>query len=1041
MTSGLTSTGNPAGNPGADPGRGSLTSEPDRFSEAAWELLLASQDQARRWRHGQMDVEHLMQVLFSDPRYGAWIDPLPLQPERLLDRLDAFCADQPSSSGAQLVVGDALEDLLEAADRRRASWGSRWLDGPHLLLALLDEPRCGASLLAAEGLTEELLLRQLRSAGGSGERRGPEPAVSRSLPQPVVPPRSPEPGRRPEGGPGLERGRRPADDWIDAAEGGGAPPAGRPNGGALVRSPAGSFVGPSAGASLSRPGASSQAPGPGPEPGEGQGGLRLEREPGALEAYGRDLTAAARAGELDPVIGRDTEIRRLIQVLSRRGKNNPVLIGEPGVGKTAIAELLAQRIVAGEVPDSLKGQRLIALDLGALIAGAKFRGQFEERLRSVLMEVAASEATESGAGVILFIDELHTVVSSDRSSADAGSILKPVLARGDLRCIGATTPEDYRRTVEKDPALNRRFQQVLIKEPGREESTQILRGLKERYELHHGVTITDGAVVAATQLADRYISDRCLPDSAIDLIDEAAAQLKMEATSKPRLVEEAEAELRRVELALLAAEAAPMAERLQLQDQRQLAIETLQDLQQRWQAERAQLAEWRQLLAEDGDLRQAIAEAERDGDLEEAARLEYDQLHGVQQRRLDLEQELQADRASGLSLLREQVEADDIADVVARWTGIPVQRLLAGERLKLLELEQRLAERVIGQPEAVAAAAAAIRRARAGMKDPRRPVGSFLFLGPTGVGKTELAKALAAALFDEEEALVRLDMSEFMERNAVARLLGAPPGYVGYEEGGQLTEAVRRRPYAVLLLDEVEKAHPDVFNILLQVLDDGRLSDSQGRTVDFRHTVVVMTSNLASRAILDSARAASGSQSTPEEQAERDAALGEAVDRALAQQFRPELLNRIDEVIRFRPLRPEDLARIVHLQLAELAALLQEQQLVLQVDEAVVARLARQGYEPEYGARPLRRLLRRSLENPLATELLEERYLGYWGVRVSEAPGDGRGLEPLLFTPLVEPPPQAPQDHPQGPGDWAEAGADDGDGGGFTGGWEPDPVG
>ena len=1033
MTSGLTSTGNPAGNPGADAGRGSLTAEPDRFSALAWELLLASQDQARRWRHGQMDVEHLMQVLFSDPRYGAWVDPLPIQPERLLDRLDAFCADQPSGSGAQLFVGDALEDLLEAADRRRASWGSRWLDGPHLLLALLDEPRCGASLLAAEGLSEELLLRQLRSAGGSSERQGPDGPPQRAASQPAGPPRPMDSGRRADSGATLERGRRQADDWIDLPEG-----ARNPTGGALVRSPAGS----AAGASLSRPGASSQAPGPAAvaEPGEGPG-LRLEREPGALEAYGRDLTAAARAGELDPVIGRDTEIRRLIQVLSRRGKNNPVLIGEPGVGKTAIAELLAQRIVAGEVPDSLKGQRLIALDLGALIAGAKFRGQFEERLRSVLMEVAASEATASGAGVILFIDELHTVVSSDRSSADAGSILKPVLARGDLRCIGATTAEDYRRTVEKDPALNRRFQQVLIKEPGREVSIEILRGLKERYELHHGVTITDGAVVAATQLADRYISDRCLPDSAIDLIDEAAAQLKMEATSKPRRVEEAEAELRRVELALLAAEASPMAERLQLQDQRQLAIETLQDLQQRWQGERAQLAEWRQLLADDGELRQAIAEAERDGDLEEAARLEYDQLHGVQQRRLDLEQELQADRASGLSLLREQVEADDIADVVARWTGIPVQRLLAGERQKLLELEQRLAERVIGQPEAVAAAAAAIRRARAGMKDPRRPVGSFLFLGPTGVGKTELAKALAAALFDEEEALVRLDMSEFMERNAVARLLGAPPGYVGYEEGGQLTEAVRRRPYAVLLLDEVEKAHPDVFNILLQVLDDGRLSDSQGRTVDFRHTVVVMTSNLASRAILDSARAGSGAQSSPEQQAERDAALGEAVDRALAQQFRPELLNRIDEVIRFRPLRPEDLARIVHLQLAELAALLLEQQLVLQVDEAVVGRLARQGYEPEYGARPLRRLLRRSLENPLATELLEERFVGYWGVRVSGAPGDAQGLEPLLFTPLLEPPPQTGAEQPQGPGDWAEAGSDDGPAGGVAGGWEPDPVG
>ncbi|MFM7434989.1 MAG: ATP-dependent Clp protease ATP-binding subunit, partial [Vulcanococcus sp.] len=728
-----------------------------------------------------------------------------------------------------------------------------------------------------------------------------------------------------------------------------------------------------------------------PAPASPQPELRLEQEPAALEQFGRDLTAAARAGELDPVIGRDTEIRRLMQVLSRRGKNNPVLIGEPGVGKTAIAELLAQRIVAGEVPEALRGQRLIALDLGALIAGAKFRGQFEERLRSVLKEVceaeAAGERAEEGhtGGVILFIDELHTVVGPERSSSDAGSILKPALARGDLRCIGATTPEEYSRTVEKDPALNRRFQQVLIKEPSLEESTLILRGLKERYELHHGVAITNGAVVAAARLADRYIADRCLPDSAIDLIDEAAAQLRMEVTSKPRRVEEAEAELRRVELALLAAETAPQAERLALQEQRRLASEGLQTLQLRWQGEREQLEELRQLLADDEALRLQIAEAERDGDLEEAARLQYDQLHGVQQRRQQLEQHLLEDQASGRSLLREQVEEGDIADVVARSTGIPVQRLLAGERQKLLELEQRLAERVIGQPEPVAAVAAAIRRARAGMKDPRRPVGSFLFLGPTGVGKTELAKALAAALFDEEEALVRLDMSEFMERNAVARLLGAPPGYVGYEEGGQLTEAVRRRPYAVLLLDEVEKAHPDVFNVLLQVLDDGRLTDSQGRTVDFRHTVVVLTSNLASRAILDSARSQGD-----------DAALAEQVERALASQFRPEFLNRIDEVIRFLPLGPAELERIVALQLAELAALLREQGLELQVDPAVATWLARQGHQPEYGARPLRRLLRRSIENPLATELLEERFLGAAAVRVSLAEGGQR----LAFQPL-----------------------------------------
>jgi ATP-dependent Clp protease ATP-binding subunit ClpA len=894
----------------------SLTGDPDRFSDDAWELLLASQDQARRWRHGSLDVEHLLLTLLQEPRFAGWIDPLPLEPARLLDRLETFCADQPSARDASLWIGDALEDLLEAADRRRAAWGSRLLDIPHLLLALIEEPRIGAALLAGEGLSEDLLLRQWRPSAA------PVVPVAPAPPPPPTPP---------------------------AAT---APPAPPPPDAAGIRL----------------------------EPAEGEGETALER-------FGRDLTAAARAGELDPVIGRDTEIRRLIQVLSRRGKNNPVLIGEPGVGKTAVAELLAQRIVAGEVPEALRGLRLVALDLGALIAGAKFRGQFEERLRSVLQEVRDSDA--AGEGVVLFLDELHTVVSGERSSTDAASILKPALARGELRCIGATTPEDYRRSIEKDPALERRFQQVTVREPDRDTCVQILRGLKERYELHHGVTITDAALVAASRLADRYISDRCLPDSAIDLVDEAAAQLRMEVTSKPRVVEEAEAELRGVELALLSAEAAPLEERVQLQERRRQAHEQLEQLQQRWAGERERLAELRELLQRDGELRHAIAEAERDGDLEEAARLEYDQLHRLQQRRQALEAELQRD-----PMLREQVEEGDIADVVARWTGIPTQRLLAGERRKLLELEQRLGERVIGQPDGVAAVAASIRRARAGMQAPTRPVGSFLFLGPTGVGKTELAKALAAALFDEEEALVRLDMSEFMERNAVARLVGAPPGYVGYEEGGQLTEAVRRRPYAVLLLDEVEKAHPEVFNLLLQVLDDGRLTDSQGRTVDFRHTVVIMTSNLASRAILESARRGGEAAGAAAEAPDR--ALEEAVDQALARQFRPEFLNRIDEVIRFRPLTPADLQRIVRLQLAELAALLQEQQLELQVDEAVITSLAEQGYEPEYGARPLRRVLRRRIENPLATELLEEHFRGACGVRVEA----GEAGEPLRFRPL-----------------------------------------
>jgi len=880
--------------------RGSLTHEPDRFSDPAWELLLAGQDMARRWRHDQLDVEHLIQVLFSDSAFRRWVDPLPLRSDDLLDRLEDVLAAQPPARGDQLFIGEDLEQLLETADQIRGRWGDRLIDVPQLVVAVGADPRIGAELFAAQGLAADRLESLLR-----------QPSV---VPTPAPRVKAPEPT------PSVQPSPQPASQ----------PPA------------------------------------------------ELEQEPSALEAFGRDLTEEAEAGSLDPVIGRDSEIRNLIKVLSRRSKNNPVLIGEPGVGKTAIAELLAQRIVAGEVPDSLQGLRLIALDLGALIAGAKFRGQFEERLRSVLEEVSRSDS-----GVVLFIDELHTIVGSDRSSTDAGSLLKPALARGDLRCIGATTPEEYRRTVEKDPALNRRFQQVLIREPDLELSLEILRGLRERYELHHGVTITDEAIQTANRLADRYISDRCLPDKAIDLIDEAAAQLKIEVTSKPQVVEEAEADLRRVELALLAAEQSPEEERIQLQRQRLEVSSRLDDLRRRWQEERTQLEELGQLLQQDEDLRHAIAEAERQGDLEEAARLQYDQLHTVQQRREALEASQSEAQASGTALLREQVEAGDIADLVARWTGIPVQRLLAGERRKLLALESHLAERVIGQAEAVAAVAAAIRRARAGMKDPRRPVGSFLFLGPTGVGKTELAKALATSLFDEEEALVRLDMSEFMERNASARLIGAPPGYVGYEEGGQLTEAVRRRPYAVLLLDEVEKAHPDVFNLLLQVLDDGRLTDSQGRTVDFRHTVVVMTSNLASPAILEHARSGSSD----------DDQLQQQVDAALASQFRPEFLNRIDEVIRFRPLEVKDLVRIVRLQLADLASLMAEQGLSLDVDDAVADSLARQGHEPEYGARPLRRVLRRQLENPLATQLLEDRFRSARGIRVRCGTDDGSSLE------------------------------------------------
>ena len=911
---------------------GSLTHEPDRFSEAAWDLLLSGQDVARRWRHEQLDVEHLIQVLFTDPSCRRLVERLPLPIDALLDRLEDVLADQPSVQGDELFIGDDLEQLLDSADAIRRRWNGDVIDLPEVLMAIGADQRIGADLFAGFGLSADALEQLIH--GGMDDRVTGVPVPPQQRPMPRSQPEVPQAAPR------RERVARVSSSSREVR--GPEPVAPQP---------------------------------PAPE-------ASLEEPPTALESYGRDLTEEAEAGSLDPVIGRDSEIRNLIKVLSRRSKNNPVLIGEPGVGKTAIAELLAQRIVAGEVPESLQGLRLVSLDLGALIAGAKFRGQFEERLRSVLEEVSGSDS-----GVVLFIDELHTVVGSDRSSTDAGSLLKPALARGDLRCIGATTPEDYRLTVEKDPALNRRFQQVVIREPDLELSLEILRGLKERYELHHGVTITDEAIQTANRLADRYISDRCLPDKAIDLIDEAAAQLKMEVTSKPQVVEEAEADLRRVELALLAAEQAPEAERIQLQRNRLEVSTRLDDLRRRWQEERGQLEELGQLLQQDEDLRHAIAEAERDGDLEEAARLQYDQLHRLQQRRDELEASQAEAQSAGTALLREQVEAGDIADLVARWTGIPVQRLLAGERRKLLDLDAQLAQRVIGQGEAVTAVAAAIRRARAGMKDPRRPVGSFLFLGPTGVGKTELAKALAGSLFDEEEALVRLDMSEFMERNAVARLIGAPPGYVGYEEGGQLTEAVRRRPYAVLLLDEVEKAHPDVFNLLLQVLDDGRLTDSQGRTVDFRHTVIVMTSNLASPAILEHARSGSTDES----------GLQQQVDVALSSQFRPEFLNRIDEVIRFRPLEVSDLVRIVQLQLKDLAALLAEQGLALQVDDAVAEAMARQGHEPEYGARPLRRVLRRQLENPLSTLLLEERFVGASGVtvRLGEA-----GTDALVFDPV-----------------------------------------
>ncbi|MGB5959074.1 MAG: ATP-dependent chaperone ClpB [Coleofasciculaceae cyanobacterium] len=840
---------------------------PNQFTEKAWEAIARTPDIAKANQQQQLESEHLLKALLEQDGLASSIfNKAEVSVQKVRDAVDNFIKRQPKVSGSSesVYLGRSIDTLLDRADSYRKEFSDDFISIEHILLGYLKDDRFGKSLFKEFKLDEKTLKNTITQIRGNQKVTDQNP----------------------------------------------------------------------------------------------------ENKYESLEKYGRDLTEAAREGKLDPVIGRDDEIRRTIQILSRRTKNNPVLIGEPGVGKTAIAEGLAQRIIAGDVPQSLKDRQLISLDMGALIAGAKFRGEFEERLKAVLKEV-----TDSRGQIILFIDEIHTVVGAGatQGAMDAGNLLKPMLARGELRCIGATTLDEYRKYIEKDAALERRFQQVYVDQPSVEDTISILRGLKERYEVHHGVKISDNALVAAATLSTRYISDRFLPDKAIDLVDEAAARLKMEITSKPEELDEIDRRVMQLQMEQLSLQKESNPASRERLERLEKEIADLQEdqraLSAQWQSEKDSLTRIQSIKEEIDRVNVEISQAERNYDLSKAAELKYGTSTQLQSSLQEAEAHLAANQTSGASLLREEVTESDIAEIISKWTGIPISKLVESEMEKLLHLEDELHQRVVGQDEAVTAVADAIQRSRAGLSDPNRPTASFIFLGPTGVGKTELAKALAAYLFDTEEALVRIDMSEYMEKHSVSRLIGAPPGYVGYEEGGQLTESIRRRPYAVILFDEIEKAHPDVFNVMLQILDDGRVTDSQGHAVDFKNAVIIMTSNIGSQYILDVA----GDDSHYDEMQSR-------VMEAMRSSFRPEFLNRIDEVIIFHALKKEQLRYIVSLQIQRLEQRLAERKMSLKLSESALDFLAEVGYDPVYGARPLKRAIQRELETQIAKGILRSEF-------------------------------------------------------------------